>query len=393
MAEYSLPSINDLSESSETSKYQRQEVVSQIADKLLQKFSALGIEVKLLDCHFNSFALLVKLQLGKDVTQNMIRSYWKDVELGIGATVEFKDDEQNEKIIYIAIKDETRPIIALKDILRSQEFQSNPSKLAFGAGVDLFGGKLVIDLAEIHNLLIIGVTGSGKSVFLSNIILSILFRARPDEVQFIFFDFKGVDLPLFNDIPQQIRPSVKTPRVALEELKRLERQAQKRLEAMAKAKVNDIDEFNRVSTEKMARIVLIIDEYMSLVEGRKQSGEMTKKEFVRIIQFLASSTAKTGIHIVMATQRPSSKVVTTEISDAIPFRVSFYVMTGVDSRIAINRTGAQKLLGSGDMIYTDVNSEKGTHAQAAYVTDSDIDKIIRFCKDQWEYTPEYPSFD
>ena len=393
MADYMFPSINELSESTETSKYQRQEVVTQQAEKLLQKFAALGMEVKMLDCHFNSFALLIKLRLGETVTQKMVRDCWKDIELEMEDPVEFKDDEQNEKIIWIAIKDEMRPVIALKDILRSREFQDSTSGLAFGAGVDLFGGKLIIDLKDIRNLLVIGVTGSGKSVFLSNIILSILFRARPEEVQFIFFDFKGVDLPLFNDIPHQIRPSVKDAGTALEELRRLEKQAKKRLEALEKAKAGDIDAFNEISGEKMAHVVLIIDEYMSLVQGRKQSGEMTGKEFVRIIQFLASTTAQTGIHLVLATQRPSANVVTKEISEAIPHRISFYVMTGVDSKIAINRTGAQRLLGAGDMIYADIRSEKGTHAQAAYVTDSDIDKVIRFCRDQWEYTPEYPSFD
>ena len=393
MSEYKYPSISELSESTDISKYQHQEAVSLQAEKLRQKFAALGMDVKILDCHFNSFAVLIKLQLGPGVTQKAVRACWKDIELAMEDPVEFRDDEQNDRIIWIAIKDEVRPVIALKDILRGREFTDHPSLLAFGAGVDLFGGKLVIDLAEIRNLLVVGVTGSGKSIFLSDIILSILFRARPDQVQFIFFDFKGVDLPLFNDIPHQIRPSVKSPRTALEELKRLEKQARERLEALDAAGAADIDAFNRLGGEQMARIVLIIDEYMSLVQGRRQGGEMSSREFVRIIQFLASAAERTGIHLVLATQRPSAQVITKEISEAIPRRVSFYVMSGVDSRIAINRTGAQRLLGSGDMIYADINSGTGTHAQAAYVTEADIDRVIRFCRSQWEYAPDQPSFD
>lgn len=392
MTEYLFPSINDLTESTEISKYQRQEIAIQKARNLLRKLHALGMDTKILDCHFNSFALLIKLQLGEKVTQKNIRDCWKDIELVMEDPIEMKDDEQNEKIIYIAIKDEQRPIIALKDILRANEYQNHPSKLAFGAGVDLFGGALIIDLAQVHNLLVVGVTGSGKSIFLSNIILSILFRARPDEVQFIFFDFKGVDLPLFNDIPHQIRPTIKNTRTALEEMERLEKIARKRMEAIEKAHVHTIDEFNRVSEYKMPRIVLVIDEYMSLVR-KKANGNITKRQFSEMVQFLASSTEQTGIHLVLATQRPSSTVVTTEISEAIPNRVAFYVMSGVDSRIAINRTGAQKLLGSGDMIYANINSQKGTHAQAAFVLDSDIDHVIQFCKTQWEYSPEYPLFD
>ena len=143
------------------------------------------------------------------------------------------------------------------------------------------------------------------------------------------------------------------------------------------------EQFNQSRENKMARIVLVVDEFMSLMESKKNN-----KEFVRIIQFLASTTEQTGIHLVLSTQRPSRTVITKEISESIPYRVSFYVMSKVDSKIAINMTGAQRLLGSGDMIYADINSGKGTHAQAAYVTDAEIDRVIQFCKTQWEYSQE-----
>ena len=125
----------------------------------------------------------------------------------------------------------------------------------------------------------------------------------------------------------------------------------------------------------------MIDEFMSLMDRKGK----TDAKFTKIIQHLATVTGQTGIHLILSTQRPSSSIISKEISEAIPHRVSFYVMSGVESKIAINRTGAQRLLGEGDMIYADITSEKGTHAQAALITDAEIDRVIRFCNSQLDY--------
>ena len=280
---------------------------------------------------------------------------------------DFKDDEANDRIVYIAVKDMSRPKIALKDCIFSDAYRSCKSSLPVAAGVDLFGGKLVIDLEEIGNLLIVGVTGSGKSVFLGDIITSILFRARPD--------------PLFNDIPHLIVPSVKTKKEALSELERLDEIANKRQYMIALENKESFEEYNKTQEEPLPRIVLVIDEFMSLMDRKGK----TDAKFTKIIQHLATVTGQTGIHLILSTQRPSSSIISKEISEAIPHRVSFYVMSGVESKIAINRTGAQRLLGEGDMIYADITSEKGTHAQAALITDAEIDRVIRFCNSQLDY--------
>ncbi len=384
MGTYQFPPYDLLNGSPDTSKFQSQEYVLKKKEELQEMFSLFGMNVRVVDCHFNSFALLIKLQLGEGVTGKMIRDRRKDIELIMGDSIDCQDDEENENIFHIAVKDITRPRIALRDVIYSSEFSSSPSKLAVAAGVDLFGGKLIIDLEKVNNLMIVGVTGSGKSVFLGDLIISILYRALPEEVQFLFFDFKGVELPLFNEIPHLIVPSVKSKARAMEELKRLEDKANERLFRLATSGKGTIAEYNETAEEKWPRLVLIIDEYMSLMDKRGK----TDAEFTRMIRYIASTSKQTGIHLVLSTQRPSREIISREISEAIPHRVSFFVMSGVDSRIAINRTGAQRLLGSGDMIYADVNSGKGTHAQAALVTDEEIDRVIRFCNSQLEYQPE-----
>ena len=381
MKDYVYPTLDLLQDSPDVSKFQSQDYVSRKKDKLQEMFNLMGINVKLVDCHCNSIALLIKLYLGEGVTSKTVRDRRKDIELVMEDPIDFKDDEKNDHIMYIAVKDMSRPIIALKDIIYSNEYKNCKSLLPVAAGVDLFGGKLVINLEEIGNLLIIGVTGSGKSVFLGDLITSILFRARPDEVQFLFFDFKGVELPLFNDIPHLIVPSVKSKATALSELERLDDIANKRLHQFEELNLQSINEYNETQAELMPRIVLIVDEFMSLMDKRGK----TDAKFTRIIQHLASTTSQTGIHVVLSTQRPSSSIISKEISEAIPHRVSFFVMSGVESKIAINRTGAQRLLGSGDMIFADINREEGSHGQAALITDAEIDRVIKFCNSQLEF--------
>ena len=381
MKEYQFPTADLLADSPDTSKFQRQEYILQKKEKLQEMFSLFGMDVKIVHCHCNSIALLIRLQLGEGVTARAVRDRRKDIELVMEDSVDFRDDEENRQMMSIAVKDMNRPKIALKDILSSSAFQNCRSLLPVAAGVDLFGGKLILNLEEIGSLLIVGVTGSGKSVFLGDLITSILFRARPDEVQFLFFDFKGVELPLFNDIPHLIVPSVKEKAKALNELERLRETANKRLFLLEMAQKKTFEEYNRSLEEPLPRIVLIIDEFMSLMDKKGK----TDAQFTEIIQHLARTTRQTGIHLVLSTQRPSAGIIGREISEAIPHRVSFYVMSGVESRIAINQTGAQRLLGEGDMIYADINREKGTHAQAALITDAEIDRVIRFCNGQLEF--------
>ena len=384
MAAYNFPSLSLLADSPVTGKYKDPKYVEKKKEDLQKLFDMFEMDVKVLDCQSNTVDLLLKIRLGENTTSRAVRDRKKDIELKMEDSIEFKEDDSNDRIMYIVIRDMTRPVVALKEVIHSSQFLESKSKLPIAAGIDFFGGKLIIDLEEIGNLLVVGVTGSGKSVFLGDVITSILFRARPDEVQFLFFDFKGVELPLFNDIPHLITPSVKSKALAMKELARLEETAVKRQFLLATHNKATFSEYNESAEDKLPRIVLIIDEYMSLMDKRGR----TDNQFTRMIRNLASTTKQTGIHLILSTQRPSAKIISSEISEAIPHRVSFYVMSGVDSKIAINRTGAQRLLGEGDMIYADINSEKGTHAQAALITDEEIDRVIRFCNEQITFGAE-----
>ena len=378
MAAYNFPPVGLLDDSPVTGKYMNPECAAKKKKDLQDLFDLMEMDVKVVDCRSSTVDLLLQIRLGEKVTSKAVRDRKKDIELRMEDSVEFREDDTNDRIMYIVIRDMSRPVVALKEVIHSSAFLESPSRLAVAAGIDFFGGKLIIDLEEIGNLLVVGVTGSGKSVFLGDVITSILFRARPDEVQFLFFDFKGVELPLFNEIPHLITPSVKSRERAMKGLAWLEETANKRQFLLATHHKGSFEEYNASVENKLPRIVLIIDEYMSLMDRRGK----TDPEFTRMIRNIANTTRQTGIHLILSTQRPSAKIISKEISEAIPHRVSFYVMSGADSKIAINRTGAQRLLGEGDMIYADIRSEKGTHAQAALITDAEIDRVIRFCQEQ-----------
>ena len=384
MKEYQFPPISLLSDSPDTGKYQNPQTVLQMKEKLQALFDSFNLKVKVVDSRSLTIAILFRLQLGSGVTAKTVRSCKGDIEAVMEDSIEFKDDETNEKIVYITIRDMNRPRIALKELIHSSEFINCKSKLPVAAGMDFSGGKLILDLEKIQNLLVVGVTGSGKSVFLSDLITSILFRSRPDEVQFIFFDFKGVELPLFDNIPHLIIPSVKARDKAMKEMERLADIANRRQLLLAMHNKTTFEEYNKTAEDPLPRIVVIIDEYMSLMENRRR----VESKFSDIVKQLTSATPQTGIHLVLSTQRPSSEVITAEISEAIPHRVSFFVRSGTDSRIAISRTGAQRLLGEGDMIYADLKNETGTHAQAALITDEEIDRIIQFCNGQIDFGAE-----
>ena len=384
MAAYRFPPLNLLEDSPVTGKYQDPAFVARKKEDLQQLFDLFEMDARVVDSRSSTVGMLLTVRLGEGLTAKAVRERKKDIELRMEDSVEFKEDEQNDRILYIVIRDMSRPVTALKEVIHSSPFLESKSRLAVAAGIDFFGGKLIIDLEEIGNLLVVGVTGSGKSVFLGDVITSILFKARPDEVQFLFFDFKGVELPLFNDIPHLITPSVKDREQAMKELERLEETANRRQFLLATGGYATFEAYNASAAEKLPRIVLIIDEYMSLMDRRGK----TDAEFTRIIRNLARSTQQTGIHLILSTQRPSAKVISREISEAIPHRVSFYVTSGVDSKIAINRTGAQRLLGEGDMICADIRSGQGTHAQAALITDQEIDRVIQFCREQIAFGAE-----
>ena len=382
MTKYHFPPIELLKDSTESSRFQRLEYVQKLKDSLNGMFASFGTEAKVVDYHYNNFAILMKVKLGSGMTTRMIRKMRADIELHMGNPVEFLDDPENQNLITVAVKNIQRPVVSLKEVLQSASFTESKSPVTVAAGIDLFGSAFVFDIATMPNLLVAGVTGSGKSVFLHDIILSILYKAHPNEVKLLLFDMKNIEFPLLDGIPHMLQDTVVDTDTGLDVLTWLQNEKDQRLYRMKREKAENIDEYNASARDPMPRIVVIMDEYMEYIRRKTEdSYEAERVEmFNAILEDLAASSRETGIHLILATQRPTPDIITEKINRTLPCRASFVVVDKRESKIILNRTGAERLLGQGDMIFTRGEGEEGIHAQAAYVSDEEINRVIGFLR-------------
>ena len=382
MTQYHFPPIELLKDNQESSRFQRLEYVQHLKDNLNNMFTSFKMDAKVVDYHYNNFAVLLKIKLGKGVTCRMIRNLRADIELCLANPVEFMDSEESKQAITIAVKGVQRPIVTLKEVLLSNEFKEAKSPVTVAAGIDLFGSAFVFDIAKMPNLLVAGVTGSGKSIFLHDIILSILYKAHPDEVKLLLFDMKNIEFPLLNGIPHMLQDTIVDTDTGLDVLMWLQNEKDERLYKMARAGTTTIEDYNSFAEKTLPRIVLIMDEYMEYI--RRKTEEAYEAEridmFNATLEDIAAHSKETGIHLILATQRPTPDIITDRINKLLPCRASFVVVDRRESKIILNRTGAERLLGQGDMIFTRNDSEDGIHAQAAYVSDDEINQVIAFLR-------------
>ena len=382
MAPYHFPPIDLLNESRETSAFSDRGFVSGLAGKLDQMFAAFGMDVKVAESNGYGYCILFRLKLGDGVTAEAVRKMRTEIEIALnGHPIEFQASPDGRKLV-IAIKNEARPKIMLKDVIRSSAFRDAESKLAIAAGVNIFAGYTVIDLLDYTNLIIVGMTGAGKTTFLNDIILSILYKARPDEVRLAMIDTKGADLPLLNGIPHmKDMEAATTGSDGLDILRWLQNETTERLALMKQKKAKDIDEYNRYAKEKKPRRVLIIDEYAELKRDFKGSGI----EPDQLLTELAKHSKKTGIHLIVATQGARSQFLSTALKQAIPARACLAVADKRESRIVMEKTGADRLAGDGDMIITANEKDQGLFLQAAYAEDAEIDRVAEFLRNEKLY--------
>ena len=263
-------------------------------------------------------------------------------------------------------------------MLESPVFQNSKSKLTVALGKDIAGNAIVTDISKMPHGLIAGSTGSGKSVCINTLIMSILYKSTPEEVKLIMIDPKVVELAVYNGIPHLLVPVVTDPRKAAGSLGWAVMEMENRYKMFAASNVRDIDGYNRVAEaneemKKLPRIVIIIDELADLM--------MTApKEVEDSINRIAAKARAAGMHLIIATQRPSVDVVTGVIKANIPTRIAFLVSSQIDSRTILDSAGAEKLLGKGDMLFNPAGAIKPSRIQGCFVTDSEIENVVEFIK-------------
>ena len=391
--QYILPSTNLLNRGNGRASSSNSMELRDTAKKLENILSNFGITAEVVDYSRGPSVTRYEIQPEIGTRLANITKLTDDIKLHLAATDIRIEPIPGKSTIGIEVPNEGRDSVLIRELIESPALKNNNSKLAFAAGKDIAGDVIIGDIAKMPHLLVAGTTGSGKSVFTNSIIMSILFRATPDEVRLIIVDPKVVEFGVYNGIPHLLQPVVTDPRLASNTLKWAVAEMSDRYKKFAELNVRDIKGYNeKIMQEgpdengempsKLPQIVIVIDELADLMM-------VAAKEVEESICRIAQLARAAGIHLIIATQRPSVNVVTGLIKANVPSRVALMVSSGVDSRTIIDQNGAEKLLGNGDMLFYPSGYVKPVRLQGAFVSDGEVSKVVEF----WKNQAGEPSYD
>jgi len=409
-SDFQLPPISLLeAEAEKRQKIDRDSLImnSRILEK---KLSDYGVEGKVVEVRPGPVITVYEFEPAPGVKVSRIVNLSDDLALALSAlSIRIVAPIPGKSVVGIEVPNAVRETVLLREIIDSDPFRSSKSKLSFGLGKDISGEPFVVDLARMPHLLVAGSTGSGKSVSINSMICSILFKATPDEVRFLMIDPKMLELSDYEGIPHLLLPVVTHPKKAAAGLKWLVEEMERRYSVLAEKGVRNIENYHQrvekdlkerkkvykrkgdaleggeekpaESMEKLPYIVVVIDELADLMM-------ISSREVEESITRLAQMARAVGIHLLLATQRPSVDVLTGIIKANFPARISFQVTSKVDSRTILDTIGAEHLLGAGDMLFLPPGSSKLTRLHGAFVSSTEIKKVVEFLKNQGK-----PSYD
>lgn len=353
---------------------------------LVETLKSFGVQTKILDISRGPTVTRYELQPAAGVPIKKITGLEKDIAMNMAATgVRIEAPIPGKAAVGIELPNKTKNTVRMRELLESNSFAMAKSKLTVALGRDIAGKVTTADLGKMPHMLIAGTTGSGKSVCINSLIISTLYKASPDDVRFLMIDPKVVELGIYNGIPHLLVPVVTDPRKAAGALGWAVTEMLNRYKIFADCNVRDLESYNALAERrrykdendmpmnKMPKIVIIIDELSDLMMA-------SPKEVEDSICRLAQMARAAGMHLVVATQRPSVDVVTGLIKANIPSRIAFAVSSGIDSRTILDEYGAEKLLGQGDMLFAPVGASKPTRVQGCFVSDEEIESVINFVK-------------
>ncbi len=379
---YTFPSVDLLEDSSISSDSDSSRTeLRETAQKLVSTLKSFNVDAKLLNVSKGPSVTRFELKPGEGVKVSKIVGLSDDIALRLAASgVRIEAPIPNKEAIGIEIPNKVIDMVKIKDVIDSEEFKNFDSDMAFAVGKDITGKNIVYDLSKMPHVLIAGATGSGKSVCINTIITSIIYKADPNDVKLLMVDPKVVELGVYNGIPHLLIPVVTDPRRASGALYWAVQEMIRRYTMFADANVRDIKGYNRMIKDMgkdntMAHIVIIIDELADLMM-------VAPNEVEDSICRLAQMARAAGMHLVIATQRPSVDVITGIIKANIPSRIAFSVSSQVDSRTILDSSGAEKLLGRGDMLFYPSGSSKPQRLQGAFISDKEVERVVDFIKNQ-----------
>ena len=377
--EYCYPPI-DLLKNSERGAADGTMEMRENTKRLNDTLASFKIEAHIINVTRGPSVTRYEVELEKGVRLSKLTTVADDIALSLGATgVRIAAVPGKISVVGIEVPNRAVTTVSLRDVIDSQEFCMAKSKSSFAVGKDIGGNCIVGNIAKLPHMLIAGTTGSGKSVCMNSIIISLLYKASPDDVKLIMVDPKMVELGIYNGIPHLLIPVVTDPKKAAGSLQWAVTEMMRRYKAMSDAGVRDLESYNSIiesqeeEGKKLPQVVVIIDELADLML-------VAAKEVEESICRIAQMGRAAGIHLIIATQRPSADVITGLMKANIPSRIAFAVASAMESRIILDTQGAEKLVGKGDMLYAPIGNGKPKRVQGCFVSDPEVEAVASYVK-------------
>ncbi|MFA9558024.1 DNA translocase FtsK [Evansella sp. AB-rgal1] len=385
---YEVPPLDVLASPVKANQTREHSMLSKNARKLERTLESFGVSAKVTKVHLGPSVTKYEVYPSVGVKVSKIVNLTDDLALALAAKdIRMEAPIPGKSAIGIEVPNQEVALVTLKEVLESQTMKDNKNKLAIALGRDISGDAVIAELNKMPHLLVAGATGSGKSVCINGIVVSILMRSKPHEVKLMMIDPKMVELNIYNGIPHLLSPVVTDPKKASQALKKVVNEMERRYELFAYSGTRNIEGYNNyVKRENEKRdeseqhpplpyIVVIVDELADLMMVASNDVEDS-------ITRLAQMARAAGIHLIIATQRPSVDVITGVIKANIPSRIAFGVSSSTDSRTILDGNGAEKLLGRGDMLFLPVGANKATRIQGAFLSDEEVERVVDHCIEQ-----------
>lgn len=374
--DWKLPPLSLLSKSDQVQEKIDNEVYYKLSKQLEQKLKNFGVDGKVVGISPGPVVTTYEYSPAPGVKINKIAGLADDLALGLKAqSVRVVGSVPGKAALGIEIPNEIRQIVYIRELIGAEKYRANSHKLTIALGLDVVGNLAMANLSKMPHLLIAGATGAGKSVGINTIIASILYNATPQEVRFLMVDPKRIELSGYEGIPHLLHPVVVDPKLASRALNWAVREMERRYRLLEEARVKSFDSYNETNEEKLPYIVVIVDELADLMM-------VASKDVEAAIARLAQMARAAGIHLILATQRPSVDVLTGLIKANFPTRISFKVSSKIDSRTILDASGAEHLLGAGDMLFLAPGTADIKRIHGAYISEKETADIVEFWKEQ-----------
>ncbi|MDF2953154.1 MAG: DNA segregation ATPase FtsK/SpoIIIE [Thermodesulfobacterium sp.] len=383
------PPLELLNNIPEVSYRIKPEELKERASLLVSKLKEFGIEGEVVGINPGPVITVFEFKPAPGIKLSKILSLVDDLALGLSAkSVRIIAPIPGKDVVGIEISNPKRELVYLKEILESSVFKNSSSPLTIALGKDVSGNPVVTDLRKLPHLLIAGSTGSGKSIFLHSVILSLIYKSPPETIKFLMIDPKRIELSVYEKIPYLLHPVVLDPKTATKALRWLIDEMDRRYAIFEEVGARNLDSYNENFEEKLPYIIVIIDELADLMV-------VSSREVETLLTRLAQMARAAGIHLLVATQRPSVDIITGTIKVNFPARISFQVTTKVDSRTILDTQGAERLLGAGDMLFMPPGSSYLERIHAPYVSEKEVKKIVEYLKTlgEPEYLADFKNYD